>query len=364
MSTQITTGAFTNVASTPFFIPIPNYVSEFRIKNLTRSGVTVGPVAGALTSDRIVGAFWCDYMNQGTAQITQNGTVAGILAPLNNGICAVNGFTVVNAATQVNGPQIVVNSYTPGSPTVWVTNTAHGFNIGDNVRVGNLVSAPQFSGLVMTVTAVGSTTQFTTLLNTTGALTSVGTVYKVGNAYISPRSLYYPENRAIASITLANPMVVVILVQQNYQVGDVVRFAIPSSYGMTQLNTGSNCLPLEFTVTAVNNAVGTQSVTLAVDSTGFTAFAWPVVAKYPFTFAQMIPQGEGNTNNLSLFGVSPSPLPYGNQDILGFARQNLGQNGILVGAGDGTNSATTGGLIDSNVCAWSWRALTSLQSFP
>lgn len=363
MSTQVTTGSFINVASTPFFVAVPNYISEFRIKNLTRSGVTAGGVSGSLTSDRIVEAFWCDYMGSGVAQIVQNGTVSGILAPMQNGLAAINGLTVFNAAKPTLGAVVAISSYTPGATTVWTTGTNHGYQVGDNVRVYGLTSAPEFSGLVMTVTATNGTNQFTTLLVSTGHLTSVGSVQKVGNVNLSSPSLYYPSLRSIAKITLANPMVVTTLVQQNYQVGDVVRFAIPSVYGMQNLNTGNNGLPLQFTVSAVNNAVGTQTVTFAnVDSTAFTAFAWPAASKYPFTFAQMIPQGEGNTNNL--FGITPSPLPYANQDILGFAKQNLGVNGILVGAGDGTNSATTGGIIGSTADFWEWRAITSLQEFP
>ena len=78
----------------------------------------------------------------------------------------------------------------------------------------------------------------------------------------------------------------------------------------------------------------------------------------------MVPQGEGNINNFQQFGVVPSPLPYANQDVLSFARQNQASNGILIGAGDGTNSATTGGIIGSTIDVWEWRAITMSQEFP
>lgn len=361
--TQITTGAFVNVASTPYFLPIPNYINRFVLRNLTRSGVTALGVAGSLTSTRIVEAYYSPTYTAGTALIRQNGTVSGVLAPLNNGVAAINGFTIVNGANYAQGPTIAIASFVPGSPTVFTTSTAHGFKVGDNVRITGMTTAPQMGGLVMTVTAVGSTTTFTTLFDSTNALTSVGSVYKVGNYLIQNSALYYPQNRAIASISLANPMVVTTLVQQNYQIGDVVRFQIPTVFGTQQLVSGSNGLPLEFTVSAVNNAVGTQTVTFAnVDSTAFTAFAWAASANYPYGLPIMVPQGEGNTNNL--FNVVPSPLPYANQDILGFARQNTALNGILIGAGDGTNSATTGGIIGSTVDAWEWEATTSQQSYP
>jgi hypothetical protein len=301
-------------------------------------------------------------MSTGTALIKQNGTVAATLAPLNNGVLPQNGFSIFNAANQAKGPNITINSFVPGTTTVFTTGSAHGFQVGDNVRIGSLTSAPQLGGLVMTVTAVGSSTTFTTLLNSSNAVTSTGTVFKVGNANMPPPSLYYPEWRAIAAVTLANPMVVTTLVRQNYQIGDVVRFNIPTAFGMQQVNSGTNGLPVQFTVRAVNNAIGTQTVTLEADSTSYTAFAWPSSTSYPLGIPTMIPQGEGNTNNLT--GIAPFPLPYANQNILGFATQNQGQNGILIGAGDGTNAVTTGGIIGSTVDVWEWRAITSLQTFP
>ena len=55
--TQVCTGSFLSTVGTPYFIPLQQYVSEFRIKNLTYSGVTVGSTSGVLTSTKIVEAF-------------------------------------------------------------------------------------------------------------------------------------------------------------------------------------------------------------------------------------------------------------------------------------------------------------------
>ncbi len=375
MSTQITTGFFKNVASTPYFLSIPNFINEFRLKNLTLSGVPFGGTSGSLTSDRIVEAFYAPGMTAGTAQIVQNGTVSGILAPMQNGYAAINGFTLYDSYNPVNYAPVAISSFTPGTTTVWTTGTVHGLRVGDTVRVYSLTSAPQFGGLRMTVTAVGSTTQFTTLLDSTGATTSVGFMQKVGNYLVADSTGVYPENRVIAKITNANPMVVTTLVQQNYYVGDVVTFDMPSIFGVPQLTNSLSGLPFQATVIAANNAVGTQTVTLAVDSTNFGVFAtsgglatnpthWPLSAGYPFSFPVMVPQGEGNINNFQQFNITPAPLPYANQDVLSFAKQNIGSRGILIGAGDGTNSATTGGLIGSTTDVWEWRAITSSMSFP
>jgi hypothetical protein len=281
---------------------------------------------------------------------------------LNNGICAINGFSLFDSSTYSQGATFTISSFTPGTTTVFTTSTNHGFRVGDTVRIVGLTSAPQMGGLLMTVTATNGTNTFTTLFNSTNALTSVGQVYKVGNFAVQNKALYYPQNRAIAAITLANPMVVTTLVQQTYHIGDVVRFAIPTEFGMQQLNSTTTGLPVEFTISAVNNAVGTQTVTFSnTDSTAFTAFAWAAAASYPYGLPIMIPQGEGNTNNL--LGILPFPLPYANQDVLSFATQNTGAKGILVGAGDGTNSASTGGIIGSSVDAWMWEATTSSQTY-
>jgi hypothetical protein len=345
------------VASTPYFIPLEQHVSYFKIVNASK--------LASYTSARITNAEWWDYMANGIAYVDAPTTITG---PLNASAVirtqlAQNGITVVKGGVYSQGASIAISSFTPGTTTVFTTSTNHGYQVGDNVRIVNLASAPQMGGLVMTVTATNGSNQFTTLFDSSNALTSTGTVYKVGNVAYQNSALYYPQNRAIASISLANPMVVKTLVQQNYQVGDVVRFQIPTVFGMQQLVSGSNGLPLQFTVSAVNNAVGTQTVTFAnVDSSAFTAFAWAAAASYPYGLPIMVPQGEGNLNNL--LNITPSPLPYANQDILGFARQNQAYSGILVGAGDGTAASTTGGIIGSTTDTWYWEAHTSLQSWP
>ena len=322
--------------------------------NLSAAAVTLAPTVGGTA-------------NQAMASVTIIGLAGSAVTPtvLNIANLAQQGLTLYDASKPVNYPNIAVASFTPGATTVWTTSAPHGFLVGDNVRLTGLTSAPQFSGVVVTITAVGSPTTFTTLLNSTGAATSVGFVHKIGSAFLPSYTLYYPQIRAIAAITQAFPMVVTTLVQQDYQVGDVVVFEIPTAYGMGQLNTGNDGLPFEATVSAVNNAVGVQTLTFAnVDATGFTAFAWPASSTYPQSLPIMTPRGEGNTNNFLPPGPAPFPLPYGNQDILGFATQNKGTRGMLVGAGDGTSAAGTGGIIGSTVDNWEWYALTSQQSFP
>ncbi len=312
--TIITTGSFVNVASTPFYLPLAQGVSRFDLMNLSQ--------LASYTSARITNA------------------------------------TLYDSSKPAVYPVKVIASYVPSATsttlaTVW-TSTAHGYHVGDNVRIYGLTAASgsnQFNGLVQTVTAVSADT-FTTKLCTNGGMTSTGSVQKVGSAYVQNSSLYFPQNRVIAGISNANPMVVTTLVPQNYAVGDVVTFSMPTAFGVPQLQASTSGKPFLATVTAVNNAVGTQTVTFGgVDSTNFGVFGkfngvsagWPET--YPLSFPYMVPNNEGNINNI--VNVTPQPLPYGNQDVLSFATQNQGSRGILIGAGDGTAAATTGGLIGS-----------------
>lgn len=365
MATQIISGTFTNTASTPYFVPIVPQISKFYLKNLSLSGI-----GGSLTSDRITEAWFLPgSMTAGTATCYQNGTVGNGLAPLNLTYLSAGGFTVVDGANQGLGAAVAISSFTPGSTTVFVTGSAHGLVVGDNVVINNMTSAPELGGVVMTVTAVGSTTQFTTLLDSSNSVTSVGSVRKVGNAAYQNNSLYYPQLRGVASISKASQAVVTLLVAQNYHVGDVVRFQIPTTpqisgtngYGMPELNSGTNGYPVQATIVAVNNAVGTQTVTIDIDTSAYTAFDWPGTGFYPGTFPQMIPQGEGNLNNLT--GVTPSPFPYGNQNVLSFAQQNTGHSGILIGAGSGAYHASTPGIIGSTTDKWYWECTTVAQAY-
>jgi hypothetical protein len=316
-------------------------------------------------------------MTANTAQVDQAGTYVANIAPISSGFLAQNGFTLFNTYTPLSYAPVAIASFVPGATTVWTTSAPHLLQVGDNVEVYSLTSAPQFSGLVMTVTAIGGGgTTFTTLLDSTNSTTSVGFMRKVGNAYVASATGVYPENRVIAKITNTNPMVVTTLVQQNYYVGDVVTFDIPTVFDIQELSSLRTGIPFQATVIAANNAVGTQTVTLAVDATGFGVFAtsgdatvtnpghWPLSPGYPFSFPVMVPFGEGNINNFSQFGVIPAPLPYGNQNVLSFAKQNIGCRGILIGAGDGTAVVTTGGIIGDTADVWFWKATTVSQAFP
>lgn len=120
--------------------------------------------------------------------------------------------------------------------------------------------------------------------------------------------IYYPgysqvtvtpnlRTKTIDSITQANPMVVTTTENHGYVAGMMVTFLIPSQFGMVQLN-GKNAQVLSVT----NN-----DLTINLDSSNYTPFAYPSPLPSAYTPPSVIPNSSGPY-------LQPQPLPYGNQD--------------------------------------------------
>lgn len=249
----------------------------------------------------------------------------------NSGSTAVNivalasgGFTLANNTISVPGPAIAITSITNATPPVVATGNTAGLFAGSTiVQLYNVVGAQQLGGLDFTVgTVVGSTSFTLAYMAGIAAATT-------GNYRVIPYDPYfYPPQRVISKIessTLngSNVAIVTLTVTHNFTVGQRVRFYIPqvtsSAFGMTQLNQ------VEATIVAIGAADAdstTNTITVNVDVSGFTAFAWPLTTDPAFTPAQVVPVGE-YTAQANLSGVNPF------QD----AEINEGYIGILLGAG-------------------------------
>lgn len=120
--------------------------------------------------------------------------------------------------------------------------------------------------------------------------------------------IYYPgysqvqvkENlvvRTILSITQAYPMVLTTTENHGYVAGMMVTFLIPSQFGMVQLNgmTGQVLSAIDATLT------------INIDSTRFTSFAYPSPLPSAYTNPSVIPNSSGPY-------LPPQPLPFGNQN--------------------------------------------------
>lgn len=235
------------------------------------------------------------------------------------------GFTLVDSSDQTpTAVGTAITGITAANPPVITTSGAHGLSIGDIVRPVNTTAMLQIAGIPFTVTAVGSTTTASLgYINASGfaAAATGGTLYKLPN-----EPLFDPRVRYITAITAANPAVITMSVTHGYIVGEVVSFRVPSAFGMDEMDglTGE--------ITAINTS--TNTITVDIDSSGFTAFAFP-------------------TSAVAAAGVSwPQVVPVGAANVSGAEETNTGYIGIKLAAGADSPAGSTSDVIY-------WRAFKS-----
>lgn len=198
-------------------------------------------------------------------------------------IALTGGFTLVDSSSIKLGA--INNTVTAVSnaaiPVVSATYTAGTIMPGDTVLLTSIVNGRQISGLHFTVGTVGAGTfQLAFMAQIVAATT--GSFRKV---QYSP--LFSPGARVITKITAANPAVVTFAVKHDFVVGEKITMRVPADFGMVQMDG------LVATITAVDATLNT--VTLNIDASAFTAFAFPVTAADDFTPAQAIAAGRATT---------------------------------------------------------------------
>lgn len=257
--------------------------------------------------------FWQYGMAAGVGKITAaNGTTASLGAGL--------GFYPIDTSLNVPGASVVLTAISGAAIPVVSTGNTGGLANGDIVRLYNVTGGVQLNSIDFTIGAINANVSFTLAYMSQIVAANAGTFRR-----IPYNPIFYPRNRYIVSISQAVEAVVVLTVTHGYKVGQVVSFVVPSvggsaaSYGMTEING------LQGTILAIDTA--TNSITVDIDTTAFTAFAFPTTAQAAagFTQAQVCPVGMNTAEGLDS-GV----------DILSDATINTGLIGIqLVG---GANS--------------------------
>jgi len=194
------------------------------------------------------------------------------------------GFKRVDQSSQVLGAAQATSGtdITQANPAV-VTVTAHGYSNGDRVRLYGTTGMLQVAGYDFTIGSVSTNDFELSYLDSSGfaAVATAGFVRKVPN-----NPIFSPQNNRITAMTAASSMVVTLAVTHGMSVGEKIRLKVSSDYGMVEAND------LVGEITAVSTANNT--VTLDIDSSAFTAFAFPTsaVAATGVTPAHIVPVGE------------------------------------------------------------------------
>lgn len=255
-----------------------------------------------------VGFEWFRGMPNGAA-IEYKKSNAANAANLTDYITS-GGFTEVDSSVQTLGAlnTTITAISNAATPVVSLTSTT-GLSTGDVVRLYNVVGGQQLGGIDFTIGSLVANTSFTLAYMAQIVAATTGSLRRVP---FDP--IYYPRRRFISAITRASQAVVTMTVTHGYQVGQEVSFIVPSDYGMVEMDG------LKGTITAINTTNNT--ITVDIDSSGFTAFAFPTTSAVPFTPAQVVPVGMNTGEALD-----------SNVDILSDATENQGFYGIQLAAG-------------------------------
>lgn len=302
----ILTGTYTT-AATPVAInlSIPAEYTKITLYNITDMGSTAA-------NTNIMQAYATSSMAAGSGVYIPKTNGAATLGTPVTLAAAGGGFTFVHDSGSVGlGAALAVTSATNATPIAVTIASTAGLNSGDVVRYYDAAGQLNVAGYDFTIDTVVANTSFNLSYST--APGGAGTGGFVRRVPFDPR--FYPVNRLITSISKATSAVIVLSVTHQFTVGQKVRMIVPSAYGMIEMNN------LLATITAINTT--TNSITVDVDSSAFTTFAFPTsaIAALGVNFAQVVPVGEAAVNSIA--------QPYAN--LLDDATRNTSFNGVIIG---------------------------------
>ena len=232
------------------------------------------------------------------------------------------GFTLIDTSIQVVGVldngSTGISAISTATPPVATVGSTAGMAPNNVVRLYNTVGATQLGGLDYTI-GNGTFTGTTFSLDYVSPLGAAGTGGDF--AVVAWDPIYYPRRRYVMNVSQATQAIVTLSVTHGYQIGQEVSFRIPSQFGMVQLDG------LYGTIVNINQADSngyTNTITVNINTSAFTAFTFPATGLQPFTAAQCVPVGEDTA-----FALSVWP-PY---SILTDATTNTAFIGISLAAG-------------------------------
>ena len=196
------------------------------------------------------------------------------------------GFTEVDSSGYALGTAMSTSGITNAShPVVTVSSTAS-LKTGDVVRVLTATGARQIASMPFTIDVINSTTFHLSFMGAPGSAATGGSIQQI----LYP-NIWTPTANYITAITKASSAVVTLSVTHGYVVGQYITFTVPAAFGMVEMNglTGK--------ITAVDTVNNT--VTVNINSSAFTAFAFPATTGVPFTFAQTVPAGDAALQSTS-----------------------------------------------------------------
>lgn len=287
--TIVTQGTFTS-AGLGVKIPLPSSVDYFKVTNLTQIATTQATGRGVMFEWYGSGLTAADSALEYKKTDSTNA--------LNATVVTSGGFTYQTVSPVVE-PQAAnaITGITAANPAV-VTQT-NTYSNGDIVRLYNTTGMLQIAGMDFQISSVSGSGY--TLL---GLPATSGNGFTAGTAgftrRISKNAAVDPETLYITNISQATQAVVTTSVDPSayYVVGMKIYFSVPGSFGMTQINGLTGKIVAVNAVAEAGN-IGGYNVTVDIDSSAFTAFAFPLTTASPTAqlFATFSPAGASTQFN-------------------------------------------------------------------
>lgn len=248
-------------------------------------------------------------MAAGAAQTADQAVTTGILS---SEAVTSGGFTLIDTSAPPSFASLATTAITgiAGTFVVSMANTGN-IAVGDFVRLYSTTGELQIAGYSFQVTAVTANVSITL-----GYMASSGITFAANatagfvKKYIP--NLMYPRWSYIANITQAAQAIVYFTAKNDYTPGEIISLRVPQEFGMIE----ANLKPAR--VLSVTNSSTVSSVTLDLDTSGFSAFTFPTSAVaaagvspavavpsssgvVPFNGSATIPQQPPGTNLLDAF---------------------------------------------------------------
>jgi len=278
--TIVTQGSFLSTGA-GVKVLVPSSADYFVTTNLTQMALAPNP--GVC----VRGEWYKTYTpaNDGIRWKKSDGSNAIIIDNFSTATAS-NGFTYVQAAP-VTEAAVTGTTITQAAGAVFsATNT---YSNGDRVRIYNSTGMLQIAGMDFTISSV-SGSAFTALGLDSSGFAAPGTAFQVRR--ISQLDSVEPRALFITKISKATQAVVTTSTDArlDYVVGMKIHFSIPSGMGMPEMNG------LTGTIVAIGaySSNATYTLTVDIDSTNFTTFAFPASTSSPTAqlFATLAPAGQ------------------------------------------------------------------------
>lgn len=351
------------------YIQIPSNADFMWVRNFTKSGVA-GTNAAYFngTNNAFVGVeyYWQRGMAAGSAFVKYYSNAG---AAVTGDTIASGGFTLYDPSGQsagaqpLLGPAVATTASTNATQPVVSTASTAGISVGTVVRMSNSAQT-DVNGIDMVVGAVSAGVSFTLLTSSNPLATAPGAIGGAGFyriVYNANSQLFYPRRRFVTKITQATNAQVSTSVAHGLTPGQAVRFSIPVTSGMIQLNPqlSNNYNPQGSSVSAsVVQVVDDYNFTINIDTSGYDAFTWPTIAQMPTNFPEVVPFGEDTAAAIaSPYAQTPTiggtQINNTNTGILADSTVNTGYLGMVLGTGGNGAILTTPILGPAGTINWS-----------